>query len=162
MKITHTTHMGELHVKFEVSFDEDFEKMELKNVTQVYGFVFNDKHQVAVVLHNSDHWIMPGGGVEKGESLRETLKREVYEETAIKISNESIEPFFYQESYIEKDGKWEFENTQVRFLARVESMDEFKGDPDGDISEFKFVDPIHLHDILEWGDVSKEISRRLS
>lgn len=33
-----------------------------------------------------DYWVFPGGGVEEGESPEEAAKREVYEETSLKVT----------------------------------------------------------------------------
>lgn len=40
-----------------------------------------------------DCWSVPGGGIEKGESKLDALKREVFEETGIDISSAEIVPY---------------------------------------------------------------------
>ncbi len=47
--------------------------------------VFNDKKEVLIVKHNDGHVCFPKGHVELNETEVETAKREVYEETGIKI-----------------------------------------------------------------------------
>ncbi len=42
---------------------------------------------------------MPGGTVEKGENVENTLVREVKEETNRDVQVGSIQPFFYQEAF---------------------------------------------------------------
>ena len=44
-------------------------------------------------------WVLPGGHVELNESLEDSVRREVLEETGIRINNsKQLEPFFTFES----------------------------------------------------------------
>ncbi|MFA9398390.1 MAG: shikimate kinase [Clostridiaceae bacterium] len=45
----------------------------------------NDKINFLLIRHNAGHWAFPKGHVENHETEEETAKREVYEETGIKI-----------------------------------------------------------------------------
>lgn len=63
------------------------------------AFVINDKNQILLQKFEFTFgekskvlWVTPGGGVEEGESLEQTLERELYEELGIRvaISNEPI------------------------------------------------------------------------
>lgn len=43
-----------------------------------------DGNRIALVRHTyADHWYLPGGGVKKGESFEQALKRELREEIAL-------------------------------------------------------------------------------
>jgi len=61
----------------------------------VGALICNDKNEVLLLRRNEDGrrktWAMPGGKVDKGETFREALKREIMEELGVKI--ESAEPF---------------------------------------------------------------------
>ena len=49
-------------------------------------YLKNNKEQVLLIKHsNSGHWSFPKGHVEAGETLEETAKREVLEETGLRI-----------------------------------------------------------------------------
>jgi 8-oxo-dGTP diphosphatase len=51
------------------------------------GLVFNeDKSQILLVKRRDvPVWVLPGGGVENGESFAEAVTREVFEETGLKV-----------------------------------------------------------------------------
>ncbi|MGA0826319.1 MAG: NUDIX domain-containing protein, partial [Gemmobacter sp.] len=62
----------------------------------------------------SDLWCAPGGGVERGQSLPETLMREVAEETGLRIAVE--EPALVNEFHDPARG---FHQIEVFFRARI-------------------------------------------
>ncbi|WP_161597754.1 NUDIX domain-containing protein [Fluviispira multicolorata] len=52
----------------------------------VRGLVINDKNEILLVKHTyMSGWHFPGGGVDKGESPREAIIREVQEEAGINV-----------------------------------------------------------------------------
>lgn len=70
---------------------------------------------------SESHWIVPGGGVEAGETLREAAIREVYEETGIRVEL----PLEAEPMFVEREQFWfageHIDQTNHHFLARVES-----------------------------------------
>lgn len=65
----------------------------------VKALITNDKDEVLVLdsgewhlKHQSQHWDIPGGRIQEGHTVLETLQREVEEETGIK---EVIDPQFF-------------------------------------------------------------------
>lgn len=58
-------------------------------VVAVAGVIWNDKGQVLLIRRanppRAGHWSLPGGKVERGESLEEALRREIREETGLEI-----------------------------------------------------------------------------
>ncbi|MGA0776440.1 MAG: NUDIX domain-containing protein [Gemmobacter sp.] len=83
----------------------------------------------------SDLWCAPGGGVERGQSLPETLMREVAEETGLRIAVE--EPALVNEFHDPARG---FHQIEVFFRARItgEGLDPGWRDPAGVVTERRF------------------------
>jgi len=52
-----------------------------------YAIIENDKNEIAIVRNNDSELFYFGGGIEKGESSIEALKRELLEETGYTLSN---------------------------------------------------------------------------
>jgi putative (di)nucleoside polyphosphate hydrolase len=80
----------------------------------VSALIINKKHEFLLVNLNSfeeKYWAIPGGGVEKGENLEQTVYREIQEELGIKKSSlklvgKGANPitFKFKEIRLERDG----------------------------------------------------------
>lgn len=57
----------------------------IKDGKLLLGLRNPDSKKADSELHGEGTWTMPGGGVEFGESLEDTIRREVYEECGIKV-----------------------------------------------------------------------------
>lgn len=150
MKPTLVTYLSNSKDKFkiEIFFNTNFSK--LKNITQVYGIILNHKNNILIVSKDNITWTLPGGSVEPGETLTTTLIREVYEESAVELDPNSIEPFFYQLVYKKFGEEFIFENSQVRYLAKLKSKNHFVIDPGGDIKFQQYVSKQNLGKYLKW------------
>lgn len=145
-------------IVFKVYFTHSFK--DVNKPKQCYGIVLDDNKQVLIISTDGKEWNFPGGGIEKDETFEETLTREVYEEAAVVIHPESIKPFFYQTASIQETG--EFEGTQLRFIAKVKSMDKFVNDPGGDTKFQKFVSIDEIPKYIKWSGVENEIVKRIA
>lgn len=136
----------------------NFGQLKMKKAKQSYGIILNNENQI-LLAYNSDSgfWILPGGTIEKDETSIQTLIREVYEETAVVVNEQSIKPAFYQEIYEMIDGKEKFEGLQLRYIGRAEKIDQFISDPGGSMTEVKWVDIDKLDEYLKWGETNKLI-----
>jgi len=134
----------------------------LSGVRQVYGVILNSDNKILLVSGSRKRWILPGGGVEEGEMLRNTLIREAYEEAAVVVDEKSIQPFFFQKVYSLADNKEKYLSTEVRYICRIKKQDEFIKDPDeGDIKYQISVDVKELDKYLKWGETTGFIQREL-
>jgi len=63
-------------------------------------FIFKEDKKI-LMIHRTDNntWGIPGGSLELGESLEEAAKREVYEETNLKISHLQLFDIFSGKDY---------------------------------------------------------------
>lgn len=148
--------------RFDIFIDDNFEGLE--NVKQVYALVLSkDKNQVLVVHGKDGTWMLPGGTVEEGETLLETLVREEKEETNRDVDLSSANPLFYQNAYKKNDsGDWEFIRIEVRYSVVVENDNEFFSDPDnGKVIEAKWVPISELERHLHWGETVLMIKKLL-
>jgi ADP-ribose pyrophosphatase YjhB (NUDIX family) len=50
----------------------------------VKALVFNDKNEILLVREGGKEWDIPGGGIDHGESIENTLRRELEEEIHLK------------------------------------------------------------------------------
>ena len=84
----------------------NYDYLTLEDITEVSirvkALIINSTKEI--LLGKSDiSYQFPGGHLEDNESLIETLKREVLEETGIEISDEEIDRPFYKVTYLNKD-----------------------------------------------------------
>lgn len=56
------------------------------------GAIIRDQHNRILLQRRSDYgnWGLPGGAMESGESIEETMKREVFEETGLQVNEHEL------------------------------------------------------------------------
>ena len=133
-----------------------------KHFVQVYGLVLNPAHDsIILVYHKENGWILPGGQIELNESFKNTLIREVEEETNRIIDESTIVPAFYQDVYVKKQGKWIYKYSQARCFGVIKQDRDFVKDPDNDILEVQWVKFSDLGRFLDWGKTTDFIKQLL-
>lgn len=116
-----------------VSFFYKYKKLRVR----VAGLIEDNSGRILLVKQKKkkkDYWLLPGGGIEFGESAVEALEREIFEELNVKITepeflllNESIDP---------KGGR---HLIQLVFRAKInEDIPEISKKEKNTILEFKY------------------------
>lgn len=87
----------------------------------VRGIIFRDGKIAMMHSRKYDYYKLPGGGIELGETLEETLIREVREESGLIVKPETIKEF----GYVRRIEKGRFEDIFVQdnyyFICEAES-----------------------------------------
>ena len=136
-----------LSEKCSICWNELF-PFEGKLVMQVSGYVFDEKNRLLIVK-SGKNWIIPGGHIEVGESMLETLFREVHEEACVTVANAkyigAVEVLENEKVYY-----------QLRYVAKVKEIFPFRAD--FETSQRLFVDIADLDKYIKWanGKVFKE------
>jgi ADP-ribose pyrophosphatase YjhB (NUDIX family) len=124
-------------------FDPPF-RPPLEQTTQALGACFTVDGAIVLVTENGSDWTLPGGAVERGETLEQTLARKVREEACARVLDCSYlgcqlvdELEFEAVSYY-----------QTRFWARVE-LEPWVAEHE--MVARRTVDPAEFLDVLSWG-----------
>jgi 8-oxo-dGTP pyrophosphatase MutT (NUDIX family) len=138
-------------------FTDDFSHLE--NTKQVLGIIIDSENRVLLISEDEQFWSLPGGTIEPGENHVQTLKREVFEEAAVEIDETVFVPFFYLKSFEIRGDDQLFDVSQLRYISRVKSVQNFEKDPGGNIRHRKFVTLDELGKVLSWGPTNVLIRR---
>lgn len=124
-----------------------------RKVSGVHACCFCNDKLVIVYAANKGYWTPPGGGVDEGEDIRSAVRREVKEETNMRVIRQR---FIGYQDIAEPNGIV----TQTRSVCIVEPLGPFVSDPDGDITEIKLIDPKDYKKYIDWGEIGERIITR--
>jgi len=148
------TYLGEkINVEwFEVDAIEDFPNVAWQ---QVYA-ITNAASKVGLVYDVSGKSNLPGGKSEEGETIEQTLKRELAEEMNYRVVD--WRPLGYQR-LTNSSGDSVY---QVRVYAKIKKIGDFITDIGGGVVGHKFVDLSQLNDEIQYGKVGLRMIEMVS
>ena len=117
----------------------------------VHGFILsNDNYLCLVRDYNEDKFTLIGGGIEKGETSKEALIREVHEEAQLSLKDIHLLGSLEILS-LDKDKSVIEHHQQIRYFARISKIEQFVPRKDGWETEeriFVFYKDISLY--IDW------------
>lgn len=137
-------------------------------------FLKNSEWKFLLVRHKEkNHWVLPGGHIEKGEDIYSAIKREIAEELWVKAKiiwekkwltldwvKELATPFIsYKIEYTNKKGKKE-KRLEYIFLAEIKSGEIIRTQIE-EIDEYKFFTKKEILNLEETYIQIKEIAKFL-
>lgn len=133
---------------FDVSAKDEIPDLDWQ---QVY-IIGNFNNKVPIVMYDNKGDNLPGGKTEPGESLNETILREIEEELNMRVV--SWEPLGYQRL----TRPWDDTPTyQFRAYAKLEKIDDFCNDPGGSVIGYRLVELDDLNKFIKYGKVGNRL-----
>jgi 8-oxo-dGTP pyrophosphatase MutT (NUDIX family) len=148
---TYKGHSGVEYI-FEYSDADTFHHLDLTKCTQTYAVCFCGEKIVIGFGGQKNAWGLIGGTIEQGETLEQTLRREIKEEANMKVLK--YRPIGYQKVTDTRDGNFFY---QLRYVCIVQPYGPFVADPDNGITEIKLIDPKEYKQYFDWGDIGERI-----
>ena len=94
---------------------------------------------------------LPGGRTEPGETIEQTIAREMIEECNMRVIE--WQPLGYQH-LIEPDGKQIF---QFRVYVKLEKIGKFVNDPGGGVIKNTMVDLSQVNSLIKYGEIGERM-----
>ena len=140
---------------FEYTDADSFDDLEYSFVRQAYGVCFCDDKIVIGFGGNKHAWGLIGGTVEPGETYKQTLVREIQEESNMEVLKWI--PVGYQKAIDTRDGSFFY---QLRYACTARPYGPFVSDPAGGVTEIKLIDPKDYKNYFDWGKIGERIIER--
>ncbi len=122
-------------------------------IKHVHAYCFYQGKILIVWSPNKNYWALPGGAIEDGETVEMSVVREVQEESNMKVLKHvflGVQDVFEGENVV----------SQTRSVCLVEPYGAFISDPDGDVTQIKFIEPSELKQYVDWGEIGDHLLER--
>ena len=144
-------------LKFEIIYNDvdDDSAFIGKKMESVRAYCFY-QDKLLIVHESAGHWGIPGGGLDDNESVRDGAKREVMEETNMKIIKMRL---VGMHETIRPSGESVF---HARVVCLVEPEGDFIEDPAGEVTEIKLIEPEEFIQMCDsqWGKMADRMLER--
>ncbi len=151
-KLLHKENLDWKGVTHDLELYESDDMSNLTFVNQAQAVPFVDENHIVIYKHIDGYYGLPGGTVEQGEKFEETLKREVYEESACEVLDYGFIGYIKDTQLPEKKIKH-----QLRYWAKVKLLDEPINDPVGKAIAREVVEIGNANEKLDWGERGEKL-----
>jgi ADP-ribose pyrophosphatase YjhB (NUDIX family) len=151
-------YIGQSGVKYLFEYFEcdSFEHLPIDECSQCYGIAFHGDSMLIVNEVQKGTYGPIGGTVEKEERPDDTLKREIQEESNMKILY--YRPIGYQKVIDTRGIQKSF--YQLRYFCIVEPLGPFVSDPAGKVTELLEINPKDYKKYFDWKRIGDRIMER--
>lgn len=136
-------------------------KKKIVPVTQASGICFTLKGKI-LIIKNKNKWHLPGGHPLLGESLLNTLKREVLEEASVKLKKCALigySEIFFSRNPSKLEGKHYY---QARCACLISQVIRMKKDPaTGILFKRKFIRPQEFLNYIKWKNAGEMLTEAI-
>lgn len=141
--------------KYEMEWFSSDKIGDIQNITQVYGFLFDEKGNICIVRPSKARgWRLPGGGPEKKDkNWKDTIIREAKEEADIELDYGSLKLFGYIKVVPISENCEKREHYLLRVVGNIKKIGEQTIDiAENLINERKFISPNNFLKYCQWGE----------
>lgn len=133
---------------------DNFNDIPNELILKAHAVCICDNKMLLVNHPEWDIWGIPGGSRELGESIEQTLIREIQEETNCEVLE--YRPIGYQK-IVSSDDEIHY---RLQYLCMVKPLGEFEADPAGNINKIIWINPNDFKEYIEKKEFKEVVIQR--